>query len=80
MYVVNATTYQVTNIIPVGSGPFKVAQSNTGQYIYVLNSDGTISVIDGLNETVVQTVTLRDRAALGLLCGAGGHCDGPEFQ
>jgi YVTN family beta-propeller protein len=58
VYVVNATTYQVTHIIPVGSGPFKVAQSNTGQYIYVLNSNGTISVIDGLNETVLQTVTL----------------------
>ncbi|MGC2210212.1 MAG: hypothetical protein WA532_08860 [Candidatus Korobacteraceae bacterium] len=58
VYVVNTTSYQVTHVIPVGSGPFKVAQSNTGQYIYVLNSNGTISVIDGLNEAVVQTVTL----------------------
>jgi hypothetical protein len=74
VYVVNATSYQRTNIIPLpgGSGPFKVAQSNTGQYIYVLNSDGTISVIDGLNETVVQTVQLDAGGAgnCGAVCSA----------
>ena len=58
VYVVNATTYQVTNMIPVGTGPFKAAQSNDGRYVYVLNSDGTISIIDGLVESVVETVQL----------------------
>ena len=54
VYVVNASSYEVTNHIPVGLAPIKAAQSNTGQYLYVLNSgDGTISVIDGLQETVV---------------------------
>jgi len=67
-YVVNATTYQVTNTIPVGSGPFKAAQSNNGRYVYVLNSrDNTISVIDGLSETVVETVPL---SALCSVCSA----------
>lgn len=68
VYVVNATTYQVTNTIPVGSGPFKATQSNNGRYVYVLNSAGTISIIDGLAETVVDTVTL-DAAGPGD-CGA----------
>lgn len=72
VYVVNATTYQVTNIIPVGGGPFKVAQSNNGQYIYVLNSDDSISIIDGLAETVVNTVQLGATGAgqCGAVCGA----------
>jgi YVTN family beta-propeller protein len=65
VYVVNAINYQVTNIIPVGSGPFKAAQSNNGRYVYVLNGGdaalsipGSISIIDGLTETVVDTVQL----------------------
>lgn len=67
-YVVNATTYQVTNTIPVGSGPFKAAQSNNGRYVYVLNGrDNTISIIDGLSETVVETVHL---SALCSVCSA----------
>lgn len=59
VYVVNATSYQVTNTITVGTSPTKAAQSNTGQYIYVINSgNGTngsasISVIDGQAEQVV---------------------------
>ena len=58
VYVVNASTYQWTNKIPVGVAPIKVAQSNNGQYIYVLNSgDNSISIIDGQAETVVGTVT-----------------------
>ncbi len=56
--VVNASTYRVTNTIPVGAGPIKAAQSNNGLYIYVLNSgDGTISIIDGQAETVVNVVS-----------------------
>ena len=53
VYVVNASTLKVTNTIPVGSGPFKVSQSNDGLFIYVLNADGTISIIDGQAEAVV---------------------------
>jgi YVTN family beta-propeller protein len=72
VYVVNASSYLVTNLIPVGSGPFKVAQSNTGQYIYVLNSDDTVSIIDGLSETVVNTINLASAAGgqCGTVCSA----------
>ena len=71
----------MTNTIPVGTGPFKAAQSNNGRYIYVLNSgDETISIIDGLTETVVETVHLSAGPVLGLLCAADRHCDGPELQ
>jgi len=56
IYVVSASQYRVTNTIPVGVSPFKVAQSNNGNYVYVLNGGGSISVVDGQAETVVDTV------------------------
>jgi YVTN family beta-propeller protein len=62
IYVVNASSYQVTNTITVGAAPIKAAQSNTGQYVYVVNSgNGTvgsssISVINGQTETISNTV------------------------
>ena len=64
VYVVNATTYQVDAIVSrLAPGRSRLAQSNNGQYVYVLNGDGTISIIDGLAEAVVETVQLwRDRA------------------
>ena len=48
-------TPKLTNtiLLPGGSGPFKVAQSNSGLFIYVLNAIGTISIIDGEAESVV---------------------------
>jgi hypothetical protein len=62
VYVVSASKYQVTNHFSVGVNPIKAAQSNSGQYIYVLNSGnaaqsipGSISIIDGLTEKVVST-------------------------
>jgi DNA-binding beta-propeller fold protein YncE len=66
VYVVSASTYQVTNVIPVGMNPIKVAQSNDGQYIYVLNSgDNSISIIDGQAEAVVGTaVSLNNTLSL----------------
>ena len=53
--VVNASTLKVTNtiVLPAGSHPFKVAQSNDGLFIYVLNGNGTISIIDGQAEALV---------------------------
>jgi len=55
VYVVSASKYKVTNTIPVGGTPIKVAQSATGQYIYVLNTNGSITIIDGQAEAVVGT-------------------------
>ena len=54
VFNVNAGTLKVTNTIalPAGSGPFKVAQSNDGLFIYVLNSNRTISIINGQLETL----------------------------
>jgi hypothetical protein len=59
VYVVNASTLKVTNILVLagGSGPFKVAQSNSGLFLYVLNANGTISIIDGEAESVVGSVS-----------------------
>jgi len=57
VYVVNAANAQVTNHFAVGSQPFKVAQSNDGLFLYVLNGDHTISVIDAQAEAVVGTVS-----------------------
>jgi hypothetical protein len=67
---VTPSTFQVTNTIKLapGAGPIKVAQSfiplangqiqsNSGQFLYVLNSNGTISIIDGQAETVSQTIS-----------------------
>jgi YVTN family beta-propeller protein len=59
VYVVSASQYRVTNTIPVGAGPFKASQSTNGQYVYVLNGgSNTISIINGLTETVVGTAQL----------------------
>ena len=57
VYVVNAANAQVTNHFAVGSHPFKVAQSNDGLFVYVLNGDHTISIIDSQAEAVVGTVS-----------------------
>jgi DNA-binding beta-propeller fold protein YncE len=53
VHVVSASKYEVTHSFPVGVNPIKAAQSNNGQYIYVLNNgDNSISIIDGQAETV----------------------------
>jgi DNA-binding beta-propeller fold protein YncE len=57
VYVVSATQFKWTNKIPVGDAPFKAAQSSNGNYLYVLNAGGSISVIDGQAEAVVATVS-----------------------
>jgi hypothetical protein len=56
VYVVNASEPYLTHTIAVGTSPFKAAQSSNGNYVYVLNGSGSISVIDGQAETVVDTV------------------------
>ena len=68
VYVVNASSpYLVLRKIPVGSGPIKAAQSNNGQYVYVLNSgDGSISIIDGSVDAVVNTVSLANPGTVAL--------------
>ncbi len=54
LYVVSASKYMVTNKIPVGNSPIKITQSPNGLYLYVLNGgDGTISVVDAINEVTV---------------------------
>jgi YVTN family beta-propeller protein len=74
IYVVNASSYKVTNKIPLGTGagPIKVAQSNSdSNYIYVLNSgNGSIAIIDGQAEQVVATVTPSNPAVCGTYCNS----------
>ncbi|MDR3762710.1 MAG: hypothetical protein P4M01_01305 [Acidobacteriota bacterium] len=58
VYVVNTTSYKVTNTFTVGKGAVKMGQSVDGNYIYTLNNtDKTISIIDAVNEDVVGTVS-----------------------
>ncbi len=66
VYVVSASKYEWTNRIPVGTAPFKAAQSNNGNYVYVLNGGGSISVIDGQAEQVVDTVLTANPATSAL--------------
>jgi YVTN family beta-propeller protein len=71
VYVVSASKYQVTNTIAVGPAPIKAAQSNNGQYIYVLNSgDGSISIIDGQTESVVGTVNPTTNPLCTAICAS----------
>ena len=71
VYVVSASKYMVTNKIAVGAAPIKAAQSADGNYIYTLNSgDGTISIINGLTETVVGTATPSTNTACGAICSS----------
>ncbi len=71
LYVVSASKYQVTNTISVGLAPIQAAQSNNGQFIYVLNSgDGSISIIDGQAETLVGTVNPVINPACGAICSS----------
>jgi Ni,Fe-hydrogenase III small subunit len=61
----NPNPYQITHRIITGASgsPIKVAQSNDGQFIYVLNGaensseSSSLTIIDGQAETVVATVT-----------------------
>jgi YVTN family beta-propeller protein len=71
VYVVSASKYMVTNKIPVGAAPIKAAQSADGNYVYTVNSgDGTISIINGLTETVVGTAMPSSNAACGAICSS----------
>jgi hypothetical protein len=73
VYVVSASMNKVpnTNIhLPAGAGPIKAAQSSDGDYIYVLNSAGSISIIDGQAEAVVNTVTPSSNPSCGALCSS----------
>lgn len=57
VYVVAASKYKVTNKFAVGVGPVKFAASTDGNYVYTLNNgDGTISVIDAVNEVAVNSI------------------------
>ena len=63
LYVVSASKYMVTNKIAVGKNPIKITQSPNGQYLYVLNGgDGTISVVDAVNEVTVGTAISTSNA------------------
>lgn len=73
VYVVDAANHKYSGTkIQVGTHPIKVAQSNDGRYLYVVNygdgtsaSPSTVSVIDAVNEDVVQTVAVGGYAACG---------------
>jgi hypothetical protein len=60
IYVVSTSKYLVTNTIPLpaGSAPFKVAQTFSGRYLFVLNGNGTISIIDGQIEQLLGSVSI----------------------
>ena len=67
IYVVSTSLYKVTNTLqlPSGSNPAKVAQSNDGRYIYVMNAGvgpdytgSSITIIDGQAEAIVGTVPM----------------------
>jgi len=80
VYVFSTSTYKVTNTINTGASgpPIKVAQSNDGQFIYVLNGagsldNGSITVIDGLSELVVGTVITSNKPC-------GSICDSPPID
>ncbi len=43
--------------IPVGNSPRTVDVNEITNKIYVANNDGTVSVIDGTTNTVIDTIT-----------------------
>ena len=65
--VIDAATLQVIDRIPVGSGAAGVAVNPVTNRIYVTNSnDGTVSVIAGASNTVIQTVFVGSSSPWGI--------------
>ena len=55
--VIETATNKVTATFPAGLGPFGVASSPDGRYIYVTDrNSGSISVINTTNNTVIATI------------------------
>lgn len=57
--VISGTTHKVTTTITVGNGegtPATLAVNSTTNTIYVLNTDQTVSVIDGAVDQVIATI------------------------
>ena len=78
--VVNtATNSVVTSItLPLGKVPNAVAVDPTANLVYVSNSDGTISIIDGATDTLLTTTTasigglIKVNPTTGILYSFGG--------
>jgi YVTN family beta-propeller protein len=57
--VIDAASHAVIATVPVGSGPFGVAATPDGRFVYVTNSGGpaySVSVIDTATNAVIATV------------------------
>lgn len=59
--VIDATTNNLTDIIPIGLTPVEIAVNPNTNLVYVGNSDsGTVSVIDGLTNVIVKTLNVSN--------------------
>jgi DNA-binding beta-propeller fold protein YncE len=57
--VINVTTNTVVATIPVGVGPNGIAYNQNNGDVYAANSvNGTITIIDGLENIVTRTIPL----------------------
>jgi len=54
---VNTLDGSIAKVIPLGSAPVWGVASNDNTHVYVLDSGGTVSVIDTLTDTVVSSVS-----------------------
>jgi YVTN family beta-propeller protein len=59
VYVINGTINKVIKKIPVGNNPIGIAYNPSNNNIYIGNYvNGTVSVIDTSNDTVISTIVL----------------------
>jgi YVTN family beta-propeller protein len=58
--VIDPATNTVTATVPVGTNPLAEAATPDGKLVYVVNGDGTVSVITRSSQTVTATITLPD--------------------
>jgi YVTN family beta-propeller protein len=58
LFLVSTATHQITKTIvsPSFNAPVAVAVSHSGEYAYVLNSTGTVSVVSTASDTVTATI------------------------
>jgi YVTN family beta-propeller protein len=59
VYVINGATNRVIKNIPVGDRPWGIAYNPSTNNVYVANfANGTVSVINTSNDTLISTITL----------------------
>ncbi len=72
--MINATTDQVVDFIPVGSGPDGVAVDKANGYVYVANeASGNVTVIDGATNRAVESITVGGGPAGVAVDDANGY-------